>query len=116
MVFARPEASPTDSAVVPTCNVLLLDLGFRWVSGKYPRHAMGEVGTEPGPSVYDAIVSAQAEAQPFVYPTGLVEIPMSPVSDVWAFRNGPLATGLVSRSHSARRHLGDRESRRVSTS
>ncbi len=27
-------------------------------------------------------------AQPFVYPTGLVEVPMSPISDVGAFRNG----------------------------
>ena len=72
----------------PDVQRLLLDLGFRWVSGKYPRHAMGEVGAEPGRSIYDAIAAAQAEAQPFVYPTGLVEIPMSPVSDVWAFRNG----------------------------
>ena len=72
----------------PDVQRLLLDLGFRWVSGKYPRHAMGEVGAEPSRSIYDAIAAAQAEAQPFVYPTGLVEIPMSPVSDVWAFRNG----------------------------
>ena len=72
----------------PDVQRLLLDLGFRWVSGKYPRHAMAEIGVEPGPSIYDAIVAAQAEAQPFVYPTGLVEIPMSPISDVWAFRNG----------------------------
>ncbi|MYA80283.1 MAG: hypothetical protein F4X39_07140 [Acidobacteriia bacterium] len=71
----------------PDVQRLLLDLGFRWVSGKYPRHAMAEIGVEPGPSIYDAIVAAQAEAQPFVYPTGLVEIPMSPISDVWAFRN-----------------------------
>ena len=42
---------------------------------------------EPSPEVYADIVRAQAEAQPFVYPTGLVEIPMSPISDVGAFRS-----------------------------
>jgi hypothetical protein len=30
----------------------------------------------------------KAEAQPFVYPDGLVEVPMSPISDIGAFRNG----------------------------
>ncbi len=72
----------------PDVQRMLLDLGFRWVSGKYPHHAMSEVGAEPSQSIYGAIAAAQAEAQPFIYPTGLVEIPMSPVSDVWAFRNG----------------------------
>jgi hypothetical protein len=33
-------------------------------------------------------VAAQRESQPFVYPTGLIEIPMSPVSDIGGFRNG----------------------------
>ena len=28
------------------------------------------------------IIAAQAQAQPFVYPSGLIEVPMSPVSDV----------------------------------
>jgi hypothetical protein len=36
----------------------------------------------------DAIVAAQQEAQPSVYPSGLVEVPMSPISDIGAFRNG----------------------------
>lgn len=72
----------------PDVQRMLLDLGFRWVSSKYPGHAMAEVGVEPSRSIYDAIAAVQAEAQPFVYPTGLVEIPMSPVSDIWAFRNG----------------------------
>jgi len=34
------------------------------------------------------IVAAQARAQPFAYPSGLIEVPMSPVSDIAAFRNG----------------------------
>jgi hypothetical protein len=67
---------------------MLADCGFRWVSSKYPAHPLGEVGREPTPSVFDAIVRAQREAQPFVYPRGLVEVPMSPVSDISAFRGG----------------------------
>jgi hypothetical protein len=66
---------------------MLLDLGFKYVSSKYPRHLSGETGQPPGPEVYADIVRAQQEAQPFVYPTGLIEIPMSPISDVGAFRS-----------------------------
>ena len=72
----------------PDLQRMLLDLGFRWASSKYPRHPIGEPGREPSQSVYDAITAAQADAQPFVYPTGLVEIPMSAPSDINAFRNG----------------------------
>jgi len=67
---------------------LLLDAGFSWVSTKYPAHPNSEPGSEPGPAVFDGIAKAQAAAQPFTYPTGLVEIPMSPISDIGAFRNG----------------------------
>lgn len=70
---------------------MLLDLGFGWVSSRYPAHAIEDVhGTGRGPSaaVLESIVTAQADAQPHAYPTGLVELPMSPISDVGAFRNG----------------------------
>ena len=66
---------------------LLLDEGFRWVSSKYPAHKSGEIMKPPTLDVYASIVRAQAEAQPYVYPTGLIEIPMSPISDVTAFRS-----------------------------
>jgi len=66
---------------------MLLEEGFTWVSSKYPRHAYGEAKREPAHDVYASIVAAQADAQPFVYPSGLVEIPMSPISDVGAFRS-----------------------------
>jgi peptidoglycan/xylan/chitin deacetylase (PgdA/CDA1 family) len=65
---------------------MLLDLGFTWVSSKYPAHKAGEPMQEPGEEVYADIVRAQAEAQPYVYPTGLIEVPMSPISDVGGFR------------------------------
>jgi hypothetical protein len=65
---------------------MLLKQGFAWVSSKYPAHTCGRPKEEPGAEVYADIVRAQAAAQPFVYPTGLIEVPMSPVSDVNAFR------------------------------
>jgi hypothetical protein len=56
--------------------------GFRWVSGKYPRHPIDV----RDPAQY--LPAALQQGQPFVYETGLIEIPMSPVSDINAFRGG----------------------------
>jgi peptidoglycan/xylan/chitin deacetylase (PgdA/CDA1 family) len=67
---------------------MLQNLGFTWVSSLYPAHAVGPAGEEPTAAVVDSIVAAQQCAQPFVYPTGLVEVPMSPISDIGAFRTG----------------------------
>ena len=65
---------------------MLLKQGFTWVSSLYPAHTCGKPKEQPGDAVYADIVKAQAAAQPFAYPSGLVEVPMSPVSDVNAFR------------------------------
>lgn len=65
---------------------MLLKQGFTWVSSRYPRHTCGAPKQQPGDAVYADIVKAQAAAQPFAYASGLVEVPMSPVSDVNAFR------------------------------
>ncbi|MBL9213479.1 MAG: polysaccharide deacetylase family protein [Opitutaceae bacterium] len=67
---------------------MLLDLGFPWVSCFVPRTEIGPPGGAPTPEIIAGIVKAQAEAQPFTYPTGLIDIPMSPISDVAAFRTG----------------------------
>ncbi len=71
---------------------MLQGLGFDWISSKYPAHAGIEdlhgSGKRPSDAAYANIVAAQAEARPFLYPTGLLEIPMSPISDIGAFRNG----------------------------
>ncbi|MCI0357100.1 MAG: polysaccharide deacetylase family protein [Planctomycetaceae bacterium] len=67
---------------------MLLDLGFRWVSSKYPGHANSRPMEEPSAELIASIVAAQKEAQPLVYPSGLVEVPMSPISDIGAFRTG----------------------------
>lgn len=68
---------------------LLKDSGFSWVSSKYPAHKLvGKVGRTPPSEDLNAILEALPAAQPFVYPTGLIEIPMSPISDINAFRTG----------------------------
>ena len=67
---------------------MLLDLGFKWTSSKYPNHKSTMPMREPGDEVIGSIVAAQKEAQPFAYPSGLVEVPMSPISDIGAFRTG----------------------------
>jgi hypothetical protein len=66
---------------------MMLDLGFRWVSCKYPAHPYGNPGEAATKEVLDGLVQAQVAAQPFVYPTGLIDVPMSPISDIGAFRN-----------------------------
>jgi peptidoglycan/xylan/chitin deacetylase (PgdA/CDA1 family) len=86
--FRTPGGFATGLVDRPDIQQMLLDLGFRWVSSLYPPHAVGEPMHEPTEEVFDSIVAAQAKAQPFVYPSGLVEVPMNPISDVGAFRNG----------------------------
>ncbi|WP_435011598.1 polysaccharide deacetylase family protein [Tundrisphaera lichenicola] len=72
----------------PDVRAMLREQGFGWVSSLYPPHEAPRPLEEPEPAVFDSILRAQAQAQPFVYPDGLVEIPMSPISDIGAFRTG----------------------------
>jgi peptidoglycan/xylan/chitin deacetylase (PgdA/CDA1 family) len=68
---------------------LLKKMGYTWVSSRYPAHAIADTsGKRPDSKVMAAIMDAQEPAQPYVYPSGLAEIPMSPISDVTAFRTG----------------------------
>lgn len=67
---------------------MLLAEGFKWVSSKYPPHKYSRPKEKPTQAIYQSIVQAQQAAQPYLYPTGLIEIPMSPISDVGAFRTG----------------------------
>ena len=67
---------------------MLLDLGFTWVSSKYPKHANSKPMEKPSAEMTKEIINAQFAAQPFAYPSGLLEIPMSPISDINAFRSG----------------------------
>lgn len=72
----------------PEVQHMLQELGFSWVSSLYPNHPIGPPRQPPSAEVLRGIVAAQKAAQPFVYPRGLVEIPMSPISDIGAFRSG----------------------------
>jgi len=80
----------------PDVQEMIRGLGFEWVSSKYPAHPLGPEGVSPTNEVFDGILKAEELAQPFVYRSGLVEVPMSPISDVTAFRSGrwPLAAFL----------------------
>jgi hypothetical protein len=73
----------------PDVQKMFLDLGYKWISCKYPAHPNSNPpGTPPSDAIYEGIVKAQPAAQPFVYPTGLIDVPMSPLSDIVAFRGG----------------------------
>lgn len=91
----------------PDLQKMLLDLGFTWVSSKYPGHKITPMreGVPANPEgeaiaarrhdppaepreIIESILAAQAESQPFRYDSGLIEIPMSPISDIGAFRTG----------------------------
>jgi hypothetical protein len=86
--FRTPGGFANGLADRPDVQRMLTDLGFSWVSSKYPAHPVGDPGKEPTAAILDGIVKAQEAAQPFVYPKGLIEVPMSPISDIGAFRNG----------------------------
>lgn len=86
--FRAPGGFADGLANRPDIQKMLLDLGFTWVSTKYPAHPNSQPGSVPTDEIFEGIVKAQIAAQPFVYPTGLIEIPMSPISDIGAFRNG----------------------------
>jgi hypothetical protein len=86
--FRTPGGFNDGLADRPDVQDWLLELGFKWVSSKYPAHPLGEPGSPPSAEVYEAIVAAQPAAQPLVYESGLIEVPMSPVSDISAFRGG----------------------------
>jgi peptidoglycan/xylan/chitin deacetylase (PgdA/CDA1 family) len=86
--FRTPGGFANGLADRPEVRRMLRDQGFTWVSSKYPAHPLGKPGVEPTAAEIAGIVKAQAEAQPFTYPGGLVEVPMSPISDITAFRAG----------------------------
>jgi len=85
--FRTPGGFANGLAGRPDLQKMLLAQGFPWVSSKYPAHPMGKPKEQPGADVLRGIIEAQQAAQPFRYDTGLIEIPMSPVSDVNAFRS-----------------------------
>jgi peptidoglycan/xylan/chitin deacetylase (PgdA/CDA1 family) len=63
---------------------MLLKLGYPWVSSL--ARAVTIKPENPNETDFRAVSAAQKDSQPFVYPSGLVEIPMSPLGDVASFR------------------------------
>jgi peptidoglycan/xylan/chitin deacetylase (PgdA/CDA1 family) len=72
----------------PEIRAMLRELGFNWISSLYPAHPRPEPKQEPTEEVLRGIRTAMLSAQPFAYPDGLIEVPMSPISDIGAFRTG----------------------------
>lgn len=82
--FRTPGGSAAGLTGRPDVQEMMLAAGFTWVSSM-ARH----VPVRPrGPTDEDfrRVAQAQKESQPFVYPSGLIEIPMSPLGDVASFR------------------------------
>jgi peptidoglycan/xylan/chitin deacetylase (PgdA/CDA1 family) len=71
----------------PDLQQMLKEEGFTWVSSRYPAHRIEMTDSGPAPVTYEEITTAIPTAQPVFYPNGLLEIPMSPISDVGAFRS-----------------------------
>lgn len=86
--FRTPGGFGTGLADCPDVRTILRDLGYTWISSKYPRHPMPPAFTEPDEKMLGGIVQAQIAAQPFKYADGMIEVPMSPISDISAFRTG----------------------------
>ena len=72
----------------PDVRAMLLKQGYTWVSSLYPAHLAPTPREEPTEAMFESILRAQPASQPFFYPDGLIEIPMSPISDIGAFRTG----------------------------
>ena len=72
----------------PDIQNMLLSQGYTWVSSLYPRHPVKSDTGAPQPGELEAITAQQEASQPFIYPSGLIELPMNPPSDVTTLRTG----------------------------
>ncbi|MFM7318676.1 MAG: polysaccharide deacetylase family protein [bacterium] len=72
----------------PEVRKMLKQLGYQWISSLYPAHPYTKPVEKPSEKIINEIVAAMHQSQPFQYEDGLIEIPMSPISDIGAFRTG----------------------------
>ena len=84
--FRAPGGFADGIASRPDVQLMLLSLGYSWACTKYPAHPITRRGGKLTAEILRGIVEAQKAAQPFVYPSGLVEVPASPITDVVNFR------------------------------
>jgi len=84
--FRTPYAFNKGIGDRPDLQQMLLSLGYTWVSSKYqgPANVRSENPTEAD---FDAFIATHEQHQPFIYPSGLIEVPFSPPMDVGAFRS-----------------------------
>ena len=86
--FRTPGGFPNGLKDRPDIQYMLLSQGYTWVSSLYPRHPVKPDSGAAQPGELEAIVASQEACLPFVYPSGLVELPMNPPSDVGVMRTG----------------------------
>ena len=84
--FRSPSERPPGLSDREDLQRMLVGLGFKWVMTRYPPVNLGPAGKRPDATVFDAIVAAQGLARPEEYPSGLIELPISPVTDIHVMR------------------------------
>ena len=84
MASARPAGITSGLDGRADVQQMMLDLGFWWVSSRATHVPIAP--ENPTAADFQRVVDHQTDAQPYVYPTGLVEVPMSPLGDVASFR------------------------------
>jgi len=82
--FRTPGGSAAGLIGRPDVQQMVLDSGFTWVSSM--AKSVPIEPENPTDDDFRRVAEAQKDSQPFVYPSGLVEIPMSPLGDVASFR------------------------------
>lgn len=82
--FRTPGGSGAGLIGRPDVQEMMLESGFTWVSSMAKHIPIKP--RDPTEEDFQRVVQAQSESQPFVYPSGLIEIPMSPIGDVASFR------------------------------
>ncbi len=114
--FRTPGGFADGLADRPDVQKMLLDLGFTWVSSKYPAHPLGKPGEPPRADVFEGIVEAQGEAQPFAYPERAGRSADEPDQRHHRLPRRPLEAGRFPRSGPPGRRVGHRAAGRCSTS
>lgn len=82
--FRTPGGNGSGLIGRPDVQKIMLDSGFTWVSSM--AKSVGIKPENPTDEDFQRVADAQKGSQPFVYPSGLIEVPMSPLGDVASFR------------------------------
>jgi peptidoglycan/xylan/chitin deacetylase (PgdA/CDA1 family) len=90
--FRSSNEYPTGLDAMPRMREMLRRLGFDWVGTKFAPVRLRPL-ERASETVFNAVVESQARTQPYLYPSGLVEIPKSALSDITAFRTGRWGIG-----------------------